>query len=58
MATLCLICNLTSVLYCRILYCARSETDHGPVENSEEGMAADAPVLEAELDVDALCGGN
>ncbi|KAI3431274.1 hypothetical protein D9Q98_004335 [Chlorella vulgaris] len=47
-----------SLVMGRILYCARSETDHGPVENSEEGMAADAPVLEAELDVDALCGGN
>ena len=39
----------------RIVYCARSETDHGPVENSEDGMAADAPVLEAELDLDRLC---
>jgi len=27
----------------------------GPVENSEEGMAADAAVLEAELDLDRLC---
>ncbi|KAL4418699.1 hypothetical protein ABPG77_008713 [Micractinium sp. CCAP 211/92] len=42
----------------RILYAARSETDHGPVENSEEGMAADAPVVEAELDVEALCRGE
>ena len=42
-------------LLCRILYTARSDTDHGPVENSEEGMAADAPVVEAELDVEALC---
>ncbi len=40
---------------CRILYCARSETDHGPVENSEEGMASDAPVIEAELDIEQLC---
>eukprot|EP00887_Chlorella_sp_A99_P002242 scaffold10.g2242.t1 len=39
----------------RVLYAARSETDHGPVENSEEGMSADAPVVEAELDVPALC---
>ena len=38
----------------RVVYAARSETDHGPVENSEAGMAADAPVLEAELDLDAL----
>ncbi|PRW05766.1 mitochondrial inner membrane protease subunit 2-like [Chlorella sorokiniana] len=40
----------------RILYAARSETDHGPVENSTEGMEADAPVIEAELDLEALCG--
>jgi hypothetical protein len=39
----------------RVLYAARSRTDHGPVENSEEAMAADAPVLEAELDLDRLC---
>jgi hypothetical protein len=38
-----------------VLYCARNESDHGPVENSEEGMEADAPVLEAELDIEALC---
>ncbi|EFN53981.1 hypothetical protein CHLNCDRAFT_135936 [Chlorella variabilis] len=44
-----------SAIVGRVLYCARSHTDHGPVENSEEGMAADAPVLEAELDVEALC---
>ncbi|KAL4440610.1 hypothetical protein ABPG75_003611 [Micractinium tetrahymenae] len=42
----------------RILYAACSETDHGPVENSEEGMAADAPVIEAELDIEALCRGE
>ena len=41
--------------HCRVLYCARNESDHGPVENSEEGMEADAPVLEAELDIEALC---
>ncbi len=40
----------------RVLYCARSQTDHGPVENSEAALAADAPVLEAELDVEELCG--
>lgn len=39
----------------RILYAARSETDHGPVENSAEGMEADAPVMEAELDLERLC---
>ena len=36
------------------MYAAKSETDHGPIENSEEGMASDAPVLEAELDLDQL----
>jgi hypothetical protein len=30
----------------------------GPVENSEAGMASDAPILEAELDLDLLCSGN
>ena len=39
----------------RILYAARSDSDHGPVENSAEGMAADAPVMEMELDVQRLC---
>lgn len=42
-------------LHRRILYAARSETDHGPVENSAEGMEADVPVLEAELDLERLC---
>lgn len=37
------------------MYVAASETDHGPVENSVEGMAADASVLEAELDLEMLC---
>lgn len=40
----------------RVMYAARSETDHGPIENSEAGMASDAPVLEAELDIDRLVG--
>lgn len=40
----------------RVMYAARSETDHGPVENSDAGMASDAPVLEAELDLDRLVG--
>ena len=38
------------------MYAARSETDHGPIENSEAGMESDAPVLEAELDLENLCG--
>ena len=37
------------------MYAATSETNHGPVENSVEGMAIDASVLDAELDLDALC---
>lgn len=37
------------------MYAARSKIDHGPVENSQEGMRQDAAVLEAELDVDQLC---
>ena len=40
----------------RVMYAARSETDHGPIENSEAGMESDAPVLEAELDLENLCG--
>lgn len=39
----------------RVMYAARSKIDHGPVENSQEGMRQDAAVLEAELDVDQLC---
>lgn len=42
----------------RVLYHARSTHDHGVVENSEEAMAADAPVLAAELDVDGLLSGE
>lgn len=38
----------------RILYAASSRIDHGPVENSEPAMRADAPVLEAELDLEQL----
>lgn len=38
----------------RVVYAARSPTDHGPVENSGEGMAQDAAVLEAELDLDRM----
>ena len=42
----------------RVMYSARSETDHGPVENSEPAMESDAPILEAELDVDRLLVDN
>jgi len=38
----------------RVMYSGRSETDHGPIENSDSGMAADSAVLEAELDLDKL----
>ncbi len=38
----------------RVVYAARSPTDHGPVENSQAGMEQDAAVLEAELDLDRL----
>lgn len=43
-----------SSIFGRVMYSMRSEHDHGPVENSEEGLAADAPVLEAELNLDTL----
>lgn len=43
-------CNI-----CRVLYAARSPSDHGPVENSTAAMQADVAVLEAELDIDKLC---
>jgi hypothetical protein len=38
----------------RVVYCVRSRTDHGPVRNSPEAEAVDAPVLVNELDVQAL----
>ena len=40
----------------RVMYAARSQTDHGPIENSAAGMESDAAVLEAELYLDALVG--
>jgi hypothetical protein len=40
----------------RVMYAAKSQTDHGPVENSISGMESDAAVLEAELDLDTLVG--
>lgn len=41
----------------RVMYAASSETNHGPIENSTAGMAADAPVLEAELDIETMLAG-
>ena len=38
----------------RVVYAAKSASDHGFVENSEFAMEADAPVLEAELDMGRL----
>ena len=38
----------------RVLYALRSSTDHNVVENSDAAMAADGPVLQAELDLDEL----
>ena len=38
----------------RILYFVRSQTEHGPVENSTAANVSDLPVLEAELDVEKL----
>ncbi len=38
----------------RILYFVRSQTEHGPVDNSQIANISDLPVLEAELDVDKL----
>jgi len=40
------------------MYAARSQTDHGPIENSIAGMESDAAVLEAELDLETLVGEN
>mmetsp|Transcript_25701 Transcript_25701/g.48755 ORF Transcript_25701/g.48755 Transcript_25701/m.48755 type:complete len:211 (+) Transcript_25701:221-853(+) len=39
----------------RVMYSSRSEVDHGSVENSEEAMELDAPVLECEFDPDTFC---
>lgn len=38
----------------RILYFVRSQTEHGPVKNSESAKASDSAILEAELDIDKL----
>ena len=42
----------------RVLYALRSSTDHNVVENSDAAMAADGPVLQAELDLDELSNPN
>jgi hypothetical protein len=44
----------TANLLGRVVYAVRSATDHGVVINSEQGAAADAAVLAAELDVESL----
>jgi hypothetical protein len=38
----------------RVIYSAKSRSDHGCIENSQQAMEADAPVLEAELEIDDL----
>ncbi|KAK9804469.1 hypothetical protein WJX73_005263 [Symbiochloris irregularis] len=38
----------------RVMYRARSATDHGAIDNSAAAQAADLPVLESELDIDKL----
>ena len=38
----------------RVIYAARSASDHGVVHNSEAAAAVDQPVLQVELDVEAL----
>ena len=38
----------------RILYFVRSQTEHGPVQNSDLASTSDRAVLEAELDVEKL----
>jgi inner membrane protease subunit 1 len=42
----------------RVIYAAHSATNHGYVENSIDAMELDAPVLEAELDMDRLLHNN
>ncbi|KAH9729358.1 hypothetical protein KPL70_009322 [Citrus sinensis] len=38
----------------RAIYCLRTAVDHGPVQNSNDSMRKDSPVLEVELDVDEM----
>ena len=39
----------------RVIYQCQSRTEHGPTSNSDEAMAQDAVVLDAELDVESFC---
>lgn len=39
----------------RVIYQCQSPTDHGPTGNSNQAMAQDAVVLDAELDVESFC---
>ena len=41
----------------RVIYAARSASDHGVVQNSEAADVVDQPVLQVELDVEALTAG-
>lgn len=38
----------------RAIYCLRTAVDHGPVQNSNDSMRKDSPILEVELDVDEM----
>ncbi|OMP03050.1 Peptidase S26A, signal peptidase I [Corchorus capsularis] len=38
----------------RAIYCLQTAVDHGPVQNSQDSMHKDAPVLQVELDVDEM----
>lgn len=42
----------------RVIYSAKSRSDHGCIENSQQAMEADAPILEAELEIDNLFQNN
>lgn len=39
----------------RVIYQCQSPTEHGPTSNSDEAMAQDAVILDAELDVEEFC---
>ena len=39
----------------RVIYQCQSATEHGPTTNSDQAMAEDAVVLDAELDVESFC---
>lgn len=42
----------------RVIYQCQSATEHGPTTNSDQAMAEDAVVLDAELDVENFCAKN